>query len=158
MSLPIYSNSIITAVGKALQGVAFPKFVIGGQGGPGGTSYELHKASTSYNFALFRSKKYLIGQRFKITEIRIPLSIALAANMTIIPVIHFDDEASSSPGTTIDSNNYPDSDKMIFLAPDNFSQGTIGQKNFYLELQFTGSALLGVNLPISIEYEIIPQL
>jgi hypothetical protein len=154
MSIPVYNTSIITAVGKVQQGVAMPKFVMGGKGGAGATSYKLFKKDTSYVFSLWRSQKYKIGKAFKINEIRIPLSASLGANMTIIPVVYFDDEASNSIGTTINSTNYPNSDKMIFLTPDNFAMGLSGKKNFYLELQFTGSALIGVVFPITIEAEL----
>jgi len=154
MAIPSYNTSIITAVGKVQQGIALPQFVIGGKGGSGGTSFKLFKKDTAYTFSLWRSQKYKIGRPFKINEIRIPLSAALATNMTIIPVVYFDDEATNSIGTTINSTNYPDSDKMIFLTPDNFAQALSGKKNFYLELQFTGSALIGVVMPITIDAEL----
>jgi hypothetical protein len=141
-------------VGKSQQGVAFPKFIMGGKGGSGGTTYQLFKKGTTYTFALWRSSKFKIGRPFKINQIKLPLSAALATNMAIIPVVHFDDENTNTIGNTINATNYPNSDKIIFLTPDNFSQGLSGKKNFFLELQYTGSALLGAVFPISFEIEI----
>jgi len=153
MALPSYNTSVITAVGKVQQGIPFPKFVMGGKGGSGGTQFKLFKQGTPYTFANLRSQLYKIGKQFKITSIRIPLSTAIAANMTIIPVVYFDDSASSSTGTTINSTNYPNSEKAIYLTPDNFAFALTGKKNFFLELQITGSALVGVIFPIIIEIE-----
>lgn len=158
MALPSYNVSIITAVGKSQQGFAFPKFIMGGKGGSGGTTYQLFKQGTSYVFSLFRSEKYKIGQPFKIVSIKIPLSTAVAANMTVIPVLYFDDEASSSVGTTINNTNYTNSEKLILLTPDNFGSNVAGDKNFYLELQMTGSALLAITFPIVIEIEILEKI
>lgn len=157
MSLPSYNVSVITAVGKAQQGFAAPKFIMGGKGGSGGTTYTVDKKGTSYTYALWRSEKYKIGENFKITRIKVPLGIAIAANMTIIPVVYFDDEASNAVGTTINSTNYSDSEKMIYLSSDNFSQGLVGQKNFYIEFQVSGSALCPISFPIKIEVEILEK-
>lgn len=158
MSIPTYNTSVITAVGKSQQGLAFPKFIMGGKGGPGGTTYQLFKKSDTYSFAILRSEKKLVGRPFKINEIKFLLSVAMAANMSIVPVIRFDDENSFAVGATINSTNYPNSDKYIFLTPDNFSQALSGDKNFYLELQFTGSALVGVGFPISVEAELLETI
>lgn len=157
MSIPVYNTSVITAVAKAQQGLAFPAFIMGGQGGAGGTTYGLYKKSTAYTFALWRSQLFKIGQPFKLVEMRIPLSAPVAANMTIIPVLYFDDGNSSSIGATINSTNYPDSERSIVLTPDNFAHATSGKKNFFLELQFTGSALIGAIFPISIELETLDE-
>lgn len=158
MAIPVYNTSIITAVGKAQQGFAFPKFIMGGKGGSGGTTYQLFKQGTSYNFGIWRSEKFKIGQPFKINKIIIPLSAAVAANKTIIPVIQFDDELTSSVANTVNNTTYPNSDKVIYLTSDNFAQALSGDKNFYLELQFTGSALIGVTFPILFEVELIEKL
>lgn len=158
MSIPVYTTSVITAVQKTQQNFPFPQFIMGGKGGSAGTTYQLFKKGTTYSFSLWRSGKFLIGQPFQVKRIAIPLSAAIAANMSIIPVIQFDDEASSTVGTAINPTNYPNGEQAIILTPDNFASGVIGQKNFYLELQHNGTALLGVTFPIDIEVEILDRV
>lgn len=122
--------------------------------GIGGTSYSNAVASygTDYSRAnvYFWSQVYRIGQPFKITKIRIPLAQAMAANMTVVPKIHLDDQTDSTTLTTINNTNYPDK-KNIVIRPENLT----GQHNFWLELQWTGSVLCIVGLPITIEYELV---
>jgi hypothetical protein len=74
--------------------------------------------------------------------------------MTIIPVLYFDNEDTNSVGTTINNTNYTNSEKLITLRPENFNGSVHGTGNFFLELQFSGSALVAVELPISIDIDI----
>lgn len=154
MALPIYNSSVVTAVAKVAQNLPFPEFVMGGQGGSGGTTYGLFKKSSTYSFSLWRSESFVIGQDFDVLEIRFVVKPALTTNMTIIPVLYFDNASASATGTTINSTNYPNSDKLINLTSQNFSNATHGTNNFFLELQFTGSALAVVKLPIEIDIEV----
>lgn len=127
--------------------------------GSTGASHGFDKQGTQYNNAasVFWSQTFRIGQKFKITKVRIPLAQAVAASMILIPTIYVDDGITSytqgaSTGIPIINNtNYPNSQRNIVFRP----QGATGEHNFWLELRWTGSALLTVSLPISIEYEII---
>lgn len=157
MALPSYNTSIITAVLKAQQGLALPKFVMGGKGGAAGATYQLQKKDTTYAFALWESEKYRIGQPFKIISIKIPLALAVAANMVITPVLKIDDDATTVAGTIINNTNYTNSEKLIFLTPDNFGGNVTGDKNFYLQLQHSGSALLPVTFPIEVKVELLEK-
>lgn len=118
-----------------------------------GTSFGSHgldKQGTSYSAAppVFWSSLQRIGQRFKITKIHYPLAQVLAANMTLIPKLYFDDGQTSKTLTTINSTNYPSKTHVI----QNI-EGATGENNFWLELRWSGSALLTVGLPIIIEGE-----
>lgn len=151
MALPTYASSIITAVAKVEQKLPFPSYIIGGRNA---STYKLFKKSTTYVFNNWRSPVYQIGKNFDVLEIIIPIYPDMTTNMSIIPVLYFDNEATNSIGTTINPTNYPDSDRMIVLTSKNFANSVHGKNNFFLELQFTGSALAVVELPIEIELEV----
>lgn len=131
--------------------------------GSTGASHGYDKQGTQYNNApsVAWSQTFRIGQKFKITKIRIPLAQAVAANMTITPTIYVDDGITSYVGgvaqglAVINNTNYPIPTGGI--APRNIvmrPQSMTGEHNFWLELRWTGSALLTVSLPILIEYEL----
>ena len=147
--LPNYLPSILTAVSRVSQNLPFPQFVCGGvesQTGPA-----LFKKSDTYTFSLWRSRVFQVGQYFKINAIRFSIVPELDNGMEILPVLRIDNESVASIGTLINSDNF--SENSIILTPDNFDNGTKGTSNFYLEFQFTGTALASILLPISIEIE-----
>ena len=152
MALPTYASSLITAVSKVTQNLPAPNFVIGGRNT---STYKLFKKSTTYAFNMWRSPVYRIGSKFDVMKIKFAITPAMTTNMSIIPVLYFDNEASNSIGATINSTNYANSERFIVLTAKNFDNAVRGQDNFFLELQFTGSALAVVKLPISIEIETI---
>jgi hypothetical protein len=149
---PTYNNMVISCVSRVQTGLAFPKFLVGAWDTVA-PAYGIYKQGSTHSFSLFRSKVFHIGKDFQITNIRIPLAQAIAANMTIVPVLRFDDGSSTSVGTVINSTNYANSERTIDLTPDNFASGTAGKYHFCLELQMTGTALSAVSLPITIEVE-----
>lgn len=152
MSLPTYNASIITAITKVQQDLPFPQFLIGGQGAS--SSYKIFKKTTSYLFSVWRSKVFNIGQNFDVAKITFPIIPDMAANMSIIPVLYFDNQDSNSIGNTINSTTYPNSERLIKLTAKNFNNAVHGRSNFFLELQFTGSALIVVGLPITIDIDV----
>lgn len=154
MALPTYASSVITAVSKVEQNLPFTKFIMAGQGGENEDEFKLFKKSTTYVFNNWRSPVYQIGKDFDIMEIKFPIHPDMTTNMSIIPVLYFDNEDSNSVGTTINSTNYPNSDRLITLTSKNFSNTVHGKQNFFLELQFQGSALAVVGLPISIDIDV----
>lgn len=109
----------------------------------------LDKISTTYGTSVFRSEVFRVGQPFKITKIKFPLSQAVAANMTITPKIFIDDGSSSSTLTAINSTTFPNSERNTVIKP----QGVSGDHDFFVELTWSGTALLTAALPISIEIE-----
>ncbi len=127
--------------------------------GSTGASHGIDRQGTQYNNApaVFWSQMFRIGQKFKITKVRIPLAQAVAANMIITPKFYVDDGITSYTGgvdpglAVINNTNYPNSQRNIVQRP----QSATGEHNFWLELRWTGSALLTVSLPITIEYELI---
>src|SRR3990167_9688771 len=151
MALPSYAKSIITAVAKVAQVLPFPQYVIGGQNA---STYKLFKKSTTHVFNNWRSPVYQIGKDFDVMEIKFPIIPDMTTNMSIIPVLYFDNENSNSVGTTLNSTNYANSERLITLTGKNFNNTVHGRQNFFLELQFQGSALATVGLPISIDVDI----
>jgi len=117
----------------------------------------LDKISTTYPTLAearptWRSQIYRIGEEFQITKIEIPLGQAMAANMTIIPKIFVDDATTTFTLDTINNTNFSQSEKKITLYPD-----VNGFDDFYLQLQWNGTALAVVALPIIITLEILDQ-
>lgn len=149
--LPTYNPSIASAVAHIEQGMAFPTFVFGGQGT--GSTYKLFKVSTTYGFHVFRTEVYTVGTPFDVIEIQFPVYPGITGSMEIVPKLYFDNEITSSVGTTINTTNYPDEDNMIYLTSKNFSNGAHGNYNFFLEFQITGADLAVVGLPIFITYD-----
>lgn len=106
--------------------------------------------------SMWWSQTYRIGQPFKITKIRIPLGKKVAADMTIIPKIYTDDGVGTIYTlTTINNTNYSNSELNIVQRNDSSGNPILGQHNFWLELAWSGSEQVAVNLPISIEGEYI---
>lgn len=94
---------------------------------------------------------------------RFPFALTLSGGESVTPIVRTDEGTSTSLGTSftggtspglaiINNTNYP-SKKSAVMRP----QGLTGDHNFQLELQWTGSSLLVMNLPITIEYELIPD-
>lgn len=149
---PTYNTSLISAISRVDQNLGFPQFIIGGRGGSTGTDYALFKKSEVYGRTIWRSEVYKIGRDFDVTRIKFNLVTDLEATTEIVPKLYFDNERSSSVGTVIDITNY--TRKFIELVAANFSGAMHGQHSFFLELQFTGSVLATVALPIFIDVDI----
>lgn len=133
------------------QGLPVTSFVFGGSDG---TTFKLFKKSTTYAFSVYRSRVFNFDHKFDVLAITFPVFPALAANMSIVPVLYFDNESYTSTGTTIDATNYPNKPTLLYLVSKNFPEGVRGDFNFFLELQITGSALATIGLPINIDVEV----
>lgn len=151
MALPTYAPSLTSSVTRVQQASEFPQFVVGGVGN---NDFVLLKKSTSYIFQDWRSKVFTIGKNFDVLKIKFSVVGGITANKVITPVLYFDNGSSSSVGTVINTTNYPNSEKLITLSSKNFSNTVHGRNNFFLELQFSGSALAVVKLPIEFELEV----
>lgn len=121
-------------------------------GSSGGTNNGIDtKSGYGSSASVWWSQMYRIGQPFKITKIRIPLAQAVSTNMTLVPKVYTDDGAGTTTTlTTVNNTNYP-SERNIVYRPENLT----GQHNFWLELTWSGTSLMTVGLPITIEYELI---
>lgn len=80
-----------------------------------------------------------------------PLLNAVGANMTVVPKIFVDEQGTSHTLATINNTNYPNSERQIILRQD----GVVGKHSFFFELVWSGSSLLTIGLPITIEYELL---
>lgn len=123
--------------------------------GSTGVSHGLDKQGTSYSAApsLAWSQLFRLGEDFKIKKISIPLEQAVAANMILTPKVYTDGGAGPTYTLqTINNTNYS-GERRVTLRSDSASKDIIGRSNFWLELKWTGSALLTVGLPIIIDGE-----
>lgn len=109
----------------------------------------LDKSSTTYTTSYWQSGTFRVGKPFDVVSVTIPLSQAVAANMTVTPKLWFDDASSSTSLTVINNTNYP-SKRHIWQTPT----GAHGANNFFLELVWSGTALCTVALPIEIVIDI----
>jgi hypothetical protein len=150
--LPTYNPSLITTVNRVQQNLAFPQFVIGGQGTS--SQYALFKKSTSYGFYLWRTPVYLIGTDFDVLQITFPLIADLIAGVSIVPKLYLDDQTRTAVASTINLSNYPSGNKLITLTSKNFSNSTHGKSNFFLEFQILSSLLTPISLPIHITLDV----
>lgn len=153
--LPVFAPSLITSVTRVQQNIAFPQFVMGGQGLT--DNYALFKKSATYGiaeFPIWRSPVYRINQDFDVMRITFPLHLDLTAGVSILPKLYFDDETNTAVGTLINTTNYSNDNKLVTLTSKSFGNAVHGQANFFLELQFLGDDLAVVGLPITIDLDI----
>lgn len=104
--------------------------------------------------SIWWSQVYRIGQRYKITKIRIPLAEPIRTSVNVIPKIYTDDGFGTATAlTAITPTNFGTTLRTIILRPDNLT----GEVNFWLELKWSASYPIVVGLPITIEYELIDE-
>jgi hypothetical protein len=125
--------------------------------GSTGVSYGLDKQGVAYNNAPSNwwSQLYRVGEHFKITQIRIPFAQAVAANMTLTPKIYTDNGAGITYTLKEVNNTDYSGKRYVVYRSDSTSNELTGRNNFWLELKWTGSALLTVELPIIITFETV---
>lgn len=158
--LPVFNPSVGAALKLVQQGATFPQFVLAAQGGAGGTDYGLYKKGSAYNQHLMRFEVLSIGRRFSVKRIVLRLGAAVQGLAAITPRLYFDNKSRSQNGMEINTLNFPANNdnptgvRQITLTEDSFEKNTEGRNNFFLELQWTGSALLPVVLPAYFEVEI----
>jgi hypothetical protein len=148
------SNGVITAVCAAIQGGAFPKFLMGGTDG---TNNNIDSKSTTYGTHYFRSELFNIGRSFAVAFVALRLGAAVAANHTLTAKLFFDNESSSqavNAANVINNTNLTQSERYKVLSQDSFDNNVSGINNFELELKWSGTALLPVLLPIIIAVDI----
>lgn len=102
------------------------------------------------------SQMFRIGKPFRIKRIRLPFGQAMAANMALDVKVYTDDASTSYTGATyglptLDTNSLPSGERYANLK----TAGVQGWQNFFIEIKWSGSALISVNLPIEIDFELI---
>lgn len=148
------ANGICTALKYVQQGSSTQKLVIGSGDD---SAKQLDKYSTTGTYdSIWRSKIISVGSRFTIDKIRIPLGAALAANMSLVAKIYYDDGSATKTLSTINTTNYTaNARKIIFTQQDILDSSITPQNNFYLELSWAGTVKLPVLFPIEISIDII---
>lgn len=146
------TNSVVTCLSIRPGAVFNLDFPLYGVTNSDTTGTILRRGTSAYNMAGIRwwSRMFSIGAPFKITKIRIPLAKAIGANMSFTPKFYMDEGTSTQTLVTVSNTNYS-GEQNIVIKPN----ATVGKHNFWLELDWTGSALCVVSLPITIEYEIL---
>jgi len=128
--------------------------------GSTGAASSIDKQGTSYSGAqsVWWSQTYRTGQHFKVTKIRIPLVQKIAANMTLSCKVHTDDGVGESYAlATVYNGDYTNSENHIIFRSTFNGREITGRNNFWLEIKWTGSALLTVGLPIIIDFELCDE-
>lgn len=147
---PTTAPAVITAVARVQGGLPFPQFIIGGKGGGGGATTCVMKKASTYSLNIWKSPRIVINGPFNVIEIVLPLTIDLNVNHIIQPILDFDNGARVVYGTEINNSNFESGSNSITLTPECFDYDTHGENNVCLQLNFTGSSLIGVTLPITI--------
>jgi len=111
-----------------------------------GTGKGLDKVSTAYKTNIWRSQVFSLGRNGQIKRIRIPFAQEIAANMTLTVKLYLDDGSSNTTVKVI-SNTTHSGKRDVVLYPN----GVNFKNNFYLELTWSGSALLTVATPITLD-------
>lgn len=106
----------------------------------------IDQAGGAGNFSLsyWRSKQFNIGQEFEITRIRIPLGTTIGANTFLSPTILLDNDSNTISPNQIGNTVY-NGQRIIDI-----KQPMKGSDNFALQLNWAGTTLLPVMLPIVI--------
>jgi hypothetical protein len=108
-------------------------------------------SSVASQNAVFQTPTFSPGGKFNIKEIVIPFTNTMTSGFSITPKIKYDDEGFTTTLTTINNTNYPSAEKAIYKRPE---LAITGQKNFVLQLSFTGTVGIGVGFPIRIVAEV----
>jgi hypothetical protein len=140
------TNGSITALKYFKQnGFALNEPIIGWKDDSG---QGLDKLSTTYGTVVWRSKTFRVGKSFQVKKLRIPFEQAITTNHTCVVKLYVDGDTSGTTIATINSTNYPGSKKHVEIFPR-----VNGEHDFFVELTFTGTALLTAKLPMSMELE-----
>lgn len=99
--------------------------------------------------SVIRTRPEVIGGKFTLKKVQIPLGVAVAANMSCTVKVYIDG-GLGSPTTiaTINNTNYAASDRLILATTE-----VIGNTDFFLEFTFGGTVAMPVLLPITYEIE-----
>jgi hypothetical protein len=119
-----------------------------------GTTYGIdkpsHDSSNTWGNPFWMSQIFKVGKRFKITKIRIPLASPVLSGAIITPVVFTDSFYNKHTEQTINFTNYPN-EQAIVLRPENL----VGKNDFCLQFIWSGTVNLSIELPITIDYELI---
>ncbi len=143
------------ATGEATSGFGFYTPMVGWSGGDYNGEVSVISPSGSYDTQIWWSQMYRIGRPGVIKKIRIPLAQKLINGMAIVPKIYADD--GETVYTLKEANYTNDPNVYVIKRNDTDASGEIlnFQHSFFLVLEWNGTVLCTVSLPIEIEYEVI---
>ena len=147
------ANGICTSLKYVQQGSTTTKMILG-WGDDSAKGIDKYSTSGTYD-SIFRTKVVNVGAKFTIDRIKIPLGAALAANMSLVVKIYYDDEVSSKTLTTINTTNFTAGTREIIFTQQNILDSSITPRNnFFLEFSWGGSVKLPLLLPIEVVVDI----
>jgi hypothetical protein len=117
-----------------------------------GNEYGIDRNATTYRNSVFQSEIFKIGKPFEIEKIRFPVAQAIAANMTLTIKLIVDQESTSTTIATINSTTYSGSERFVELHPS-----VRGNHDCFLEIDWSGTELITVGLPIEIHGKTIEE-
>jgi hypothetical protein len=145
------TTPIVTAIKFTQQASSvFNKLIIASTDG---TGTQIDQYSSSATLASVFRWTVNAGRKFNVSKIRLALGKVVAANMSIVPKLLFDEESSSKTLATINNTNYSGKRKVIYENTE--LTGAAGENSFILELSFTGTVVLPVLLPILIDLDVV---
>jgi hypothetical protein len=139
---------------QQLSGIA-PRFILGYVDVTAPGNYGLDKFSTDNFDGVFISKNIEIGSKFVVTELRLPLTTAVATGTAIVPQIIVDDDQESFTLDAINPTNFSGKKNIIYKNPK--MNGTVspsGYHNLKLRLDLAETVPTGVCFPIRIKVDI----
>lgn len=117
-----------------------------------GSTYGLDKLGSATPCS-WLSSVFLVGKKFKIKKIQIPLASAVSATTEMDVQIVMDNESTTHTLTQVTNANFSGKRNILYKEPD--LKAVIGENNFYLRLGWSaGSAQQIVIFPIEIEIDI----
>lgn len=118
-------------------------------------------SSTATRSCVFHSESFVVGQKFKVRSVKLPLTAAVASGVNIIPTIVYDQSANTKTLSTIDNTNYSGKERITYgpLEIERASTaGVYGNNDFYLRLHFSSQTVeTGIALPIEVEVETLDE-
>ncbi|MAG45136.1 hypothetical protein CL633_04600 [bacterium] len=142
----------VTALKYALQSSNISPRVIAGWGDDSAKGIDKYSAAATQT-SVWRSKVINIGQAFQLKRIRVPLSKAVAANMTFTPKVYIDEESTTVTLTTVNNTNYASSERKIDIKARELKSAQ-GKNNFFIEFNFDGTVQLPITFPIIIDVDV----
>lgn len=141
---------IISAI-KYAQATSRTKYPVIGWRTDTSATYGLEKRSGSATLGSVVRWHFVLGKKFQIKRLEVPLADDVDANTGIAPKIYLDNASSSMTPTAINNTNFSGKRKIIYKAPE--LVGANGTNDFTLEFTWSGTNPMPILLPIVIEGE-----
>lgn len=118
------------------------------------SAWDTDLMNSTSGHAYWFSNWYKIGNNFKITKIRFNLLNTLTSEADIAVLLSVDASGSPVEVGTLNSTNYPSSVGLVTIRPPHSNTGCL---SFQIGFKWRGTSAPGIEMPIEVDYEIIPS-